>query len=180
MTDPAPKPSLHYLALVTEHQRTLYGVLWTLLRNRHDVDDVLQEVNAVLWAKAGDFDMSRPFMPWAMRIAELQVMAFRKRRNRVQRATSDSELVAVLARDWLADEAIARPDRRLEALHGCLQKLPVAHRQMILLRYEEGSSVNAMAAEQGRSPKALSESLRRIRAKLLECIERTLALEGTA
>jgi RNA polymerase sigma-70 factor (ECF subfamily) len=115
-----------------------------------------------------------------MRIAELQVMAFRKRRNRVQRATSDSELVAVLARDWLADEAIARPDRRLEALHGCLQKLPVAHRQIILLRYEEGSSVNAMAAEQGRSPKALSESLRRIRAKLLECIERTLALEGTA
>ena len=52
-------PSLRYLEQVTQSQRTLYGVLWSLLRDAHDVDDVLQETNAVLWQKAHDRGVHR-------------------------------------------------------------------------------------------------------------------------
>lgn len=173
---PSSVPSLRYLELVTQSQRTLYAVLWSLLRNAHDVDDVLQETNAVLWQKAGEFDETREFLPWALRIAQFQVLAFRKRQQRT-RLVFDDQLVQTLVDEYLVNAQQVEPRRR--ALNECLQKLPDEHRTLVMRRYEPGGSVNDMAAEQGRSPKAVSEMLRRIRAALLECIQRTLAREAS-
>jgi RNA polymerase sigma-70 factor (ECF subfamily) len=167
-------PSLRYLEQVTQSQRTLYGVLWSLLRDAHDVDDVLQETNAVLWQKAREFDESREFLPWALKIAQVQVLAFRKRRQR-SRVMFDDQLVAALIDQSVQDAEQVEPRRR--ALGECLKKLTDEHRRLITRRYEPGGSVNELAAEQGKAPKAVSEMLRRIRATLLDCIERTLTRE---
>ncbi|HUE71286.1 MAG TPA: sigma-70 family RNA polymerase sigma factor [Pirellulaceae bacterium] len=147
---------MRYLELVTQSQRTLYGVLWSLLRDPHDVDDVLQETNAVLWQKAAEFDPSREFLPWALRIAQLQVMAFRKRQQR-SRLVLDDELVAALVDQSVAEAESVEQRRR--ALAECLQKLNVEQRRLVVRRYEPGGSVNDLAAQQGRSPKAVSEAL---------------------
>lgn len=173
-TFPHP-PSLRYLEQVTQSQRTLYGVLWSLLRDAHDVDDVLQETNAVLWQKAHEFDDTREFLPWALKIAQLQVLAFRKRRQR-SRLIFDGQLVAALVQQHVQDAEQSEPRRR--ALRDCLRKLSDDHRRLISRRYEPGGSVNEMAAEQGKAPKAVSEMLRRIRSSLLDCIEQTLSREA--
>ncbi|MEZ6067138.1 MAG: sigma-70 family RNA polymerase sigma factor [Planctomycetaceae bacterium] len=170
-----PTPSLRYLEQVTQSQRTLYGVLWSLLRDAHDVDDVLQETNAVLWQKAHEFDESREFLPWALKIAQLQVLALRKRKQR-SRLTFDDQLVAALVDQSIQDAEQVEPRRRV--LAECLKKLANEHRRLITRRYEPGGSVNELAAEQGKAPKAVSEMLRRIRSSLLDCIERTLAREA--
>ncbi len=177
MDDKSPNepPSLRYLEMVTQSQRTLYGVLWSLLRNADDVDDVLQETNAVLWQKAAEFDAERQFLPWALKIAQLQVLAFHKRRLR-DKLIFDEGLLTALVENSIRD--IDQVESRRRALAGCLQKLPGDHRTLVLKRYEASGSVNEMAEETGRSPKAVSEALRRIRAALLECIERTLAQEA--
>jgi RNA polymerase sigma-70 factor (ECF subfamily) len=177
MDDKSPNepPSLRYLELVTQSQRTLYGVLWSLLRNSNDVDDVLQETNAVLWQKASEFDAAYEFLPWALKIAQLQVLAFRKRRQR-DKLVFDEGLLTALVEHSIRD--IDQVESRRRALADCLQKLPRDNRTLVLKRYESRGSVNEMAAETGRSPKAISEALRRIRAALLECLERTLAQEA--
>jgi RNA polymerase sigma-70 factor, ECF subfamily len=175
---PTHPPSLQYLELVTQSQRTLYGVLWSLLRDANDVDDVMQETNTVLWSKAAEYDPSRAFLPWALKIAQLQVLAFRKRQKRQRRELLDDELVSSLVDDAVQDAASLEPRRR--ALSSCLQKLATEQRQLVLSRYQPGGSVNAIAENLKRSPKAISESLRRIRALLLDCIERTLAQEAHA
>lgn len=170
-----PTPSLRYLEQVTQSQRTLYGVLWSLLRDAHDVDDVLQETNAVLWQKAHEFDESREFLPWALKIAQLQVLAFRRRRQR-SRLMFDDQLLAALVDQSIQDAEQVEPRRR--ALGECLKKLADEHRRLITRRYEPGGSVNELAAEQGKAPKSVSEMLRRIRSSLMVCIERTLAREA--
>ena len=83
--------------------------------------------------------------------------------------------------DRIADEAVldaAAADGRRQALAHCLQKLPEKHRSMVASRYEPGASVNMMAAAMGKQPKAVSETLRRIRRTLLDCIESTLAAKA--
>jgi RNA polymerase sigma-70 factor (ECF subfamily) len=170
-------PTLRYLEQVTQSQRTLYGVLWSLLRDAHDVDDVLQETNAVLWQKAHEYDESREFLPWALKIAQFQVLAFRKRKQR-SRLVFDEPLMAALFEQSIQCAADVEPRRR--ALEGCLKKLSDEHRRLITRRYEPGGSVNELAAQQGKAPKAVSEMLRRIRATLLDCIEQTLAREARA
>jgi RNA polymerase sigma-70 factor (ECF subfamily) len=171
---PALPPSAEFLAEVTRAQRSLYGFITTLIWRPADVEDVLQETNLVLWRKAAEFDSSREFMPWALRIAQLQAMAHLKKQRR--RPLYDTALL-----DRIADEAVtagATADRRRQALAHCLQKLPEKHRRLVASRYEPGASVNAMAAATGKQPKAVSETLRRIRRTLLECVERTLAVEA--
>ena len=173
---PLPQPpSLRYLELVTQSQRTLHGVLWSLLRDAHDVEDVLQETNAVLWEKADQYDTSREFLPWALKIAQLQVLAFRKRKAR-SRLVLDEQLVTSLVDDYLFEAESL--DVRRRALGECLQKLSPEHRQLVMRRYEPGNSVEAIAAELGRTPGAVSEMLRRIRLNLLGCIERTVLREA--
>jgi len=166
-------PSAEFLTHVTRAQRQLYGFISTLVFGHADVEDVLQETNLVLWRKAAEFDRSREFMPWALRIAQLQSMAHLQKQRR--RPLYDSALLDRIAEEAVADAAAA--DGRRQALARCLQKLPEKHRRLVAARYEPGGSVNAMAAAVGKQPKAVSEMLRRVRRTLLDCIERALALD---
>jgi RNA polymerase sigma-70 factor, ECF subfamily len=167
-------PSAEFLTQVTRAQRSLYGFIATLVWRPSDVEDVLQETNLVLWRKAAEFDSSRDFMPWALRIAQLQAMAHLKKQRK--RPLYDSDLLNRIADDAISGATAA--DGRRQALAHCLQKLPEKHRQLVASRYEPGASVNVMAAAMGKQPKAVSETLRRIRRMLLDCIESTLATEA--
>ena len=167
-------PSAEFIANVTRAQRTLHAFIVSMVRYAADADDVLQETNLVLWQKAADFDPTREFLPWAMRVAQLQSMAYLKKKQPA-RLVFNEELLALVADEAVAEAADA--DTRRVALAGCLQKLPERQRALIAQRYEPGGSVNAMSGELGTTPKALSEMLRRIRHSLLLCIERTLAQE---
>ena len=170
-------PSLEYLEQVTRAQKTLHAVLWSLLMNATDVDDVLQETNVVLWRKAGEYDATRDFQSWAVGIAHMQVLAFRKRQQRDRKKLLfDETLIATLADEAVQSKNELEP-RRL-ALLDCLKKLPERHREILMWRYTSGGRVNEMAAELGKNAKAVSELLRRIRSMLLECIERTVARES--
>ena len=168
-------PSAEFLAQVTRAQRPLYGFISTLVWGHADVEDVLQETNLVLWRKAAEFDASRDFMPWALRIAQLQSMAHLQKHRR--HPLYNTDLLDRIADEAIADRATA--DSRRQALAFCLQKMPEKYRRLVAARYEPGASVNAMAAALGTQPKAVSETLRRVRRTLLECIERSLATEAT-
>jgi RNA polymerase sigma-70 factor (ECF subfamily) len=170
-------PSVDYLSSVSRAQRSLYAFILTLVRQAADAEDVLQETNVVLWQKAAEFDTTRPFMPWALRIAHLQAMAHLKRQKRVP-MTFDEPLLAELAEEAIAESA--ELDSRRQALAGCLQRLPTRQRELIARRYQPGGSVNELARQAGKTPKAMSEMLRRVRRALLTCIERKLAQEARA
>ncbi len=172
-----PPPSAEFIASVTRAQRTLHAFIVSIVRHAADADDVLQETNIVLWRKAMEFDATREFMPWAMRIAQFQSMAHLKTKSRAKLIFDDA-LLDLVASEAMADHAAA--DARRIALAGCLRKLPKEHRALIARRYEPGGSVNDMAKERNTAPKALSELLRRVRHDLLLCIERSLAQEGRA
>ena len=168
--------SAEFVGLLTGSQRKLYAFILSLVRNPGDADDVLQESNMVMWRKAEEFEPGTNFEAWAFTVARFQVMAYRKRRQR-SRLHFDDELVELLAVD-AAHHLEPDQDPRREALASCLGKLTSEQRALVAERYEPGASVNRMAEKQGRSPKAVSEALRRIRKNLLACIESTLSREN--
>ena len=72
--------STEFVQLLTGIQSRLYSLsICTLIADGAGALDVLQEANVVLWEKAHEYDPTRPFAPWAYRIAYLQVLAYRKR-----------------------------------------------------------------------------------------------------
>ena len=66
------------MQLLTGTQSRLYAYICSLIGGAAGARDVLQETNLVLWDKAQEYDPARPFLPWAYRIAYLQVLAYRK------------------------------------------------------------------------------------------------------
>jgi RNA polymerase sigma-70 factor (ECF subfamily) len=173
-SQPVTEASAEYVGLVMRSQRRLYAFIYALLRRPADAEDVLQETNLVLWKKAAEFAPGTDFTAWACRIAQFQVMAFRKRHQRT-REYFDDALLAQLAED--ATIQMEGVDDRQHALLECVKTLKPAARDLVARRYEPGGSVNVMAERSGRSPKAVSEALRRVREALLRCIERRLSLE---
>jgi RNA polymerase sigma-70 factor (ECF subfamily) len=162
-------PPAEFITQLTRSQRHLHAFVQTLIWHPADADDVLQEANLVLWRKAGEFDPTRPFLPWAMRIAQLQAMAWLSSRSRSKHRLSDA-LLETIACEAVAEAEELEPRRR--ALGQCLERLPADHRSLVSQRYQPDGCVNELAVARGSSPKAVSEMLRRIRLMLLECIER--------
>ena len=166
-----------FLALLTASQSSLYAYIVSLLPNRQQADDILQETNMVLWRKAEEFQEGTSFIAWACQIAYFNVLSYRRRRSR-DRHTFGDDLF-----DYLAERQCERIDAvedRQTALKSCLEKLPVKQRELIQARYQPGASVRRMADERQTTEGALSQSLYRIRATLLECIKRNMPAEAWA
>lgn len=166
-----------FMRLLTGCQSQLYAYLCSLTGNATTAQNVLQEANLVLWEKAADYDPSRPFLPWAYTFAYMQVMAWRKKRQR-DRLVFDEDILT-----RISDSFSRRPgtgDRRLDALEGCMQGLEAEHRTLVDRRYVRGDSVNSIAKELRKGPNVVSASLYRIRKTLMDCIQGKIAAEAEA
>jgi len=177
-TSGRPVLSEQFVAWITGAQRPLYAYIRTLVGCSAETDDILQAVNLILCRKATEFDGRGKFLSWACRIAYFQVLAHLKERQRDKHAYFDEAVLEDLAGPLARH--VEQLDDRLEALHDCLGQLSPAHRQMIATRYAPGGSVQRVAQAVGRPSGSVRVSLHRIRLVLLDCIERTLAAEGSA
>lgn len=174
-SDPTPIDSTEeFVHSITQAQRRLYAFVLALVRRPADADDVLQETNVVLWRKRETYRPGTDFYAWAFEIVRLQVLAWRARQARSADPFDAALLTEIAAAAELESQ---RYGQREAALRSCLQKLPEQQRALIIRRYQPEVAVNSLAAELGKSAKSVSESLRRIRDTLRQCIERTLAAE---
>src|SRR5262249_7281661 len=113
---------------LTALQRPLYVYITKLVGRPADAEDVLQEVNRVLWEKLDEYRPGTNFAAWASKVAYFEVLTYRKRQARQRLRFSDATL------ELLADEAAADAERESEerqALHRCLDKLPPGDRELI-------------------------------------------------
>jgi RNA polymerase sigma-70 factor (ECF subfamily) len=163
------------VSLIAGSQRRLFAFILTLVRRPNDAEDILQEVNIVLWRKREDYRPKSDFMAWAFKIARNQVMAFRAKQRR-QADLFDEPLLTLIA--TVAEEESALYERREAALRDCIAKLPPHSRDIVIGRYQTKKPVASIAAELGKTAKAISESLRRIRDHLRRCIDHALAVES--
>ena len=155
--------------LITKSQGSLYAYIVSLLFRSQEAQDVLQETNMVLWQKRGEAPKADEFLTWARRVAFYQVLAYRKKRERDRHFFSENLLARLAA---AASEGITVNEGRVQALADCLQKLPASSFQLLRRRYYSSQSVIDIAEQMHRSVSAISQSLYRIRKRLLDCVQR--------
>ena len=175
---PASKDKL-FLRMFLQNERRIYAYIMTLIPNRTDAADVLQEASLVMWDK---FDASRPpdnFAAWGCRIAYFKVLDFRKKmqRSRVQFSQAMLERVAETASE---QAGALQLDERRTALAGCVAKLPAQDKDLLTRRFADGATTASTAESVRRSVDAVYKALAKIRQALFDCVTRTLAQEGHA
>ena len=157
---------------LTNCQPALYAFILSLLPNRDDANDVLQDANLVMWRRSAEFTEGTNFLAWAYKIARFKVLSHHRDHHRSRHIFDDTLLTQ------LADEA----QRRVGDLEGvaallddCMDELPSPQRELVRERYAPGSSVREMAERLGQSASAISVTLSRIRHTLMECVHRKLS-----
>lgn len=173
---PLPLDPQHdqFLRLYVEQEQALHGYVRSMLPDRHEASEVMQEVIVTLWQK---YEGAEDFRRWAFGVARRKVLHHLQRRKR-DRHVFGEELILQLA-DRQA-ELEERHCVQREALDQCLEKLPQRQRELVLKAYTKGARMDELAAQRGETAMALYKKLHRIRQVLLECVRRTLAEEEPA
>ena len=160
---------------IARHQTRLRAFVRCLLVRSADVDDLVQEINAVLWEKADEFEQGTNFWAWASQIARFKALNKIRKYGR-ERLVFDDEMLSRIAS--VAESRLDNLDGRREALGECLNALPPSQRQLIDLRYASGQTIETIADSISRPAGSVRQTLYRIRLALLKCIQSKLATEG--
>jgi len=170
-------PHRALVPLLMRHERQVFAYIYTLLPNRHDAEDILQETCLTIYDKFAEFTPGTDFVAWAMRIAWWKVRAAKQKFARSKVVFNDEVLEAVA---HTTEEMRGESDRARNALAECLQKLNERDRRMVLTRYERGSGVERAAMVSGRSLQAAYKALMRIKQVLHDCVTDRMSREEAA
>lgn len=178
---PAAPPAESFVPLFSAAHPRVYACILTLVPNRTDADEIMQEVSLVLWSKFDQFkpdaDPTAAFIRWACGIAYNQARQFIRNRQRDGLCFNDQLLDKITE---AREQHTALFEDRRDALRGCLDKLTTTDRELIQHCYGSPASLKQKAQEVGRPVNTVYKALNRIRAALHRCIERALRLGGDA
>lgn len=157
--------------LYRETSSRLFGVCLRLLPERAEAEDVLQEVYATVWRKAGQFDASR-----ASAITWLAMIARNKAIDRLRALPSVKRAPLELI-DEIPDAA-PTPAAQLESadeherLRQCMDELDERRRSLIRTAFFDGSTYEELAQRTGSPLGSVKSWIRRGLIQLRACLEK--------
>jgi len=139
-------------SVMSRYQHRLYRFLHRLLQDPIAADDVFQQTWLRVIEKIGRFDASRRFDSWLFSVARnLAIDYLRLRRSSSLDAPDDSGIAPI---ERLESAGQSQLERMLEfergiVLAAAVAKLPVIHREVLTLRFEEDMKLEEIAVVAG-------------------------------
>lgn len=130
--------------LYDRYRAILLGLLFRILGNRAEAEDVLQDVFVQVWQKAKDFDESRgKAFTWLVTLARSRAIdrlrSLGSRSRTVEEAGKESnDVIADAVEDAINTE-------RSEVVRAALKELPEEQRAALLMAYFDGFSQSEIA-----------------------------------
>ena len=167
-----------FVRLWTQFHRDVERYVYSMVPRSVDAAEVVQVVSVKLWEKWENYDQERPFLPWAMRFAYLEILKWRQRLARERLVFSDELLQQLHSTHEELDPLM---EVRREILGQCLERLNEEDQELIRLRYTgRHGAIKEEAERTGKKMHKLYYALERIRVALLNCIELNLKRRGMA
>ena len=163
-----------FAELVRRHQRDVYGVLVSLLRDRAATENLVQQTFINAFERLHQFRRDADFLLWVKGIA--RNLAY----DDLRRSSAETARLGVYREHLLAqagdEEAADQHESRMDrALDQCLGELAPAATRALQLRYQEALGVEAVAHALGRTVNATYQLLFRARVAIQKCIDARLA-----
>lgn len=156
--------------LVRRHQDRIFRFILRLTGSREEAMDLTQDTFMKAWQALAGWRADAPFHSWLYRIAHNAAMDLLRRRQALVFEPLDEDIV-------VPDEG-PTPDEQLHTrqryalLEAALQRLPVAHREILLLREIDGLSYAEISLVLDIGEGTVKSRIARARAALLDIFER--------
>ncbi len=152
----------------TACEQALRFYIGSLVNNKSDVDDILQETATMIWKKYDERDPGKPFLPWALAFAFNAVRNYRHRLRVRRKYFSDELLESMMAVQEARHDEF---ESQGVILQSAIRRLSERERLLIEHRYSSGGTIQDLALKLGEKPDVLYKRLQRIREKLLKTIQ---------
>ncbi len=150
-----PRDTRSYEQLVQRHMNRVYSIVYRVVNNKEEAEDITQEVFVKVFNGLKKFDQKSTFSTWVFRIATNSALdAFDKMKKQskntslVNTHSAEEEAVDALtlqASPTLGPEEKAVQSELRECIHRVLKNLDLEHRRVLLLRDFEDLSYDEIA-----------------------------------
>ncbi len=155
-----------WVELVREHQQPVFRLVYLLLGDAEEAEDVAQETFVRAFRALDRFDTSLPLRPWLLAIA--RNLARNRRRTIGRYLQAVRRLIESEPERVVRSEAESLPAWEAETLWLAVRRLSAADQEVIALRYfldlSEAETAGALGVPVGTVKSRLHRSLLRLRA----------------
>ena len=171
--------------IVERFQAKVFSIIYGILRNRNDAEDIAQQVFAKVYFSLPNFDFRSSLLTWIYKITVNECYDY-LRKKKVRKLVYESDFseeesqriqnsAASTDSEPLIDERLAQRDLVMKLL----EKVSEEDRNLILLKEVEGHSVEELAEMTGMNENTIKVKLFRARQKLVKAAGRLLKRGGT-
>lgn len=164
--------------IVERYQSKVFSIIYGILRNHNDAEDISQQVFAKIYFSIGNFDFRSSLLTWIYKITVNECYDY-LRKKRVRKLVYESDFneedslqmensQSAVAHGPAVDVTLERRDMLLKLL----SKVSEEDRSLILLKEVEGHSVEELAEMTGMNENTIKVKLFRTRQKLLKAAQR--------
>lgn len=172
------RDDLAFREIVDRYQAKVFSIIYGILRNHNDAEDIAQQVFAKIYFSIGNFDFRSSLLTWIYKITVNECYDY-LRKKRVRKLVYESDFSEEDAQRMEASDPAVDPappvDKRLaqrDLAIKLLDKVSAQDRTLILLKEVEGHSVEELAAITGLNENTIKVKLFRTRQKLLKAAQR--------
>lgn len=176
------RDELAFREIVDRYQSKVYSIIYGILRNRNDAEDIAQQVFTKVYFSIGNFDFRSSLLTWVYKITVNECYDY-LRKKKVRKLVyesdfSEEDAVGMERREPdsspLIDTTLARRDLVVKLL----AKVSEEDRNLMMLKEVEGHSVEELARMTGMNENTIKVKLFRARQKLLKAAQRLMKGPG--
>jgi RNA polymerase sigma-70 factor (ECF subfamily) len=164
--------------IVERYQSKVFSIIYGILRNHNDVEDIAQQVFAKVYFSIRNFDFRSSLLTWIYKITVNECYDY-LRKKRVRKLVYESDFSEEDSSRMSNSELSMDPSASVETqlsqrdyVLKLLSKVSEEDRALILLKEVEGRSVEELAQMTGLNENTIKVKLFRARQKLLKAAQR--------
>lgn len=169
---------LAFREIVERYQSKVFSIIYGILRNRNDAEDISQQVFAKIYFSIKNFDFRSSLLTWIYKITVNECYDY-LRKKRVRKLVYESDFSAEdnsrMENSEPAMDQAPSIDSKLahqDLLVKLLSKISEEDRSLILLKELEGHSVEELSSMTGMNENTIKVKLFRARQKLVKAAQR--------
>lgn len=172
------RDEIAFKQIVERYQSKVFSIIYGILRNHNDAEDISQQVFAKIYFSIGNFDFRSSLLTWIYKITVNECYDY-LRKKRVRKLVYESDFseddnLQMENSQAAADHTMAVDERlqRRDLITKLLSKVSEEDRTLILMKEVEGHSVEELAQMTGMNENTIKVKLFRTRQKLLKAAQR--------
>jgi RNA polymerase sigma-70 factor, ECF subfamily len=178
------KDEMAFREIVERYQSKVYSIIYGILRNRNDAEDIAQQVFAKIYFSIKNFDFRSSLLTWIYKITVNECYDY-LRKKRVRKLVYESDFTSdeslLMENSEPAMDQAPAVDTQLaqqDLITKLLSKISEEDRTLILLKEVEGHSVEELSQMTGMNENTIKVKLFRARQKLVKAAQRLGRLPG--